>query len=149
MYYKIIESGGSCSRFRQENSNIWKFSAVIRGKTTTKTPVSRESVVVSPKTYYKIPSLNLFCSPQFGERSLAAAGRHTIGGRQTAAGRQASPCAPKKEGCCPQHPSTLCAATLSRICHHAAFLSWAFQRAATTPLDNMKSKTVIYRYSLK
>ena len=60
MYYKIIESGGSCSRFRQENSNIWKFSAVIRGKTTTKTPVSRESVVVSPKTYYKIPSLNLF-----------------------------------------------------------------------------------------
>ena len=72
MYYKIIESGGSCSRFRQENSNIWMFSAVIRGKTTTKTPVSRESVVVSPKTYYKIPSLNLFCSPQFGGQSLAA-----------------------------------------------------------------------------
>ena len=60
IYYKIIEFGGSCSRSRQNNSNIWKTAGVIRKKTTTKTLFSRKSVVVSPKTYYKIPSQSFF-----------------------------------------------------------------------------------------
>ena len=60
IYFKIIKSRESCSRSQQEISNRWKISAVISGKTTTKTPVSHESVVASPKTYYKIPSRSFF-----------------------------------------------------------------------------------------